>query len=381
MQGELLEGRYRLEHRLGGGGMGEVWAAEDVRMQRPVAVKLVRAVPGMEPEEVEQRFMREVRSAARLPHRHTVTVHDCGEALPAGRRFLYLVMERLDGDTLARLFRGPTPVPWYDVAHWGGQIATALSAAHARGIVHRDVKPQNVMLTSAGVIKVLDFGLAKFLDDSLRAGDLTATGTALGTFAYMSPEQCRGDSGIDHRADLYSLGCLLYEGLAGRPPFTNPAAHALLYQHVHEQPRPLGPDAAPPGVADLVMRLLAKDPAHRPQDAVTVVTELHRELAAYRGTDPLQEARTRADRALLDVEDELRQRRVDLLEAHKRLSLIQHRAAQLHLNAEKMRTEAEGRTRRLLEAARLQAEGILAAAGAEAARIRAESGNGPAQTP
>ncbi len=282
MRGELLEGRYRLEERLGGGGMGEVWAAVDVRMRRPVAVKLVHAVPGMAAAEVEQRFTHEVRSAANLPHRHTVTVHDCGEAVVAGRRTLYLVMERLDGRTLAQVFREAAPLPWYDVVTWAGQIATALSAAHERGIIHRDVKPQNVMLTDTGVIKVLDFGLAKFLGETLRVADLTATGTAMGTLAYMSPEQCRGDAGIDHRSDLYSLGCLLYEGLAGRPPFTSPAPHALLYQQVHEAPRPLRPGAAPAPVADLVMRLLAKDPARRPRDAASVVTELGRHLAAHR---------------------------------------------------------------------------------------------------
>ncbi|MFJ4779182.1 protein kinase [Streptomyces sp. NPDC088762] len=282
MQGELIDGRYRLEKPLGGGGMGEVWSALDTRMMRPVAAKLVHAVPGMDTTQIEHRFMHEVRSAAALPHRHTVTVHDCGETLLAGRRYLYLVMERIEGETLTKLFRGATPVPWYDIAHWGGQIATALAAAHGRGIVHRDVKPQNVMLTSGGVIKVLDFGLAKFLGETLRVADLTVTGTAMGTFAYMSPEQCRGDSGIDHRADLYSLGCLLYEGLAGHPPFTNAAPHALLYQQVHEQPRPLPAGPAPAGLTDLVMHLLAKDPAHRPPDAATVVRELDRLLAAYR---------------------------------------------------------------------------------------------------
>lgn len=218
MRGELLEGRYRLEERLGGGGMGEVWSAQDVRMLRPVAAKLVHTVPGMASTEVEQRFTHEVRSAANLPHRHTVTVHDCGETLLVGRRTLYLVMERLDGRTLAAAFRDSAPVPWYDVVHWAAQIAAALSAAHQRGIVHRDIKPQNVVLTEGGVIKVLDFGIAKFLGDTLRVAELTATGAGLGTPQYMSPEQCRGDRRIDHRADLYSLGCLLYEGSQdGRP--------------------------------------------------------------------------------------------------------------------------------------------------------------------
>ncbi|MEV7545880.1 serine/threonine-protein kinase [Streptomyces sp. NPDC089915] len=359
MQGELVDGRYRLEEKLGEGGMGEVWSAQDVRMRRPVAVKLVRAVPGMNAAEVEQRFMHEVRSAAALPHRHTVTVHDCGEATFAGRRFLYLVMELLHGETLARLFGGATPVPWYDVAHWGGQIATALSAAHERGIVHRDIKPQNVMLTEAGVIKVLDFGLAKFLGETLGSGPLTLSGAALGTFAYMSPEQCRGDSRIDHRADLYSLGCLLYEGLTGHPPFTNTTVYALLYQHVHEEPRPLPPGAAPSGVADLVMRLLAKDPADRPQDALTVVTELHRQQAAggrtvtapARGDGAAEVARMRA-------------------EAEREIRELRERAAR---DAAAVRETAERHARQLMENTKSLSEGIIADANAKADRIRRES--------
>ncbi|MFE4634076.1 protein kinase [Streptomyces sp. NPDC056773] len=299
MRGELLDGRYRLEERLGAGGMGEVWAAEDVRMRRPVAAKLVDVAPGRYAQQLERRFTHEVRSAANLPHRHTVTVHDCGEAVVAGRRTLYLVMERLDGRDLADVFhprpgagartgaRGGPPVPWYDVVDWAAQVGSALAAAHRVGILHRDIKPQNVMLTGDGVIKVLDFGLAKILRESLRVGALTDTGTALGTLPYMSPEQCRGETGIDHRTDLYSLGCLLYEGLTGRPPFTAAAPHVMLHQQLYEDPRPLTAENAPgvpPGVAALVARLLAKDRTRRPADADTVVAELRRELAAHRDT-------------------------------------------------------------------------------------------------
>lgn len=434
MRGELLEGRYRLEERLGGGGMGEVWAAVDVRMRRPVAVKLVHAVAGMAAAEVEQRFTHEVRSAANLPHRHTVTVHDCGEAVVAGRRTLYLVMERLDGRTLAQVFREAAPLPWYDVVDWAGQIATALSAAHERGIVHRDVKPQNVMLTDSGVIKVLDFGLAKFLGETLRVADLTVTGTAMGTLAYMSPEQCRGDAGIDHRSDLYSLGCLLYEGLAGRPPFTSPAPHALLYQQLHEAPRPLRPGAAPAPVADLVMRLLAKDPARRPRDAASVVAELGRQLAAHGqpaaplppaagdGVAEVARMRAEAEREIAGMREqverdvqELRERAElhaaarrrqadDLFEetrakaaeaaglfeanltkrreqaeqmlaarqsvASQRLAQIELRAEELRLEAEKLRTDAEQRAGRTVLAAQRQAEEIVAEATARAQEIR-----------
>ncbi|MFJ4318394.1 protein kinase [Streptomyces lavendulae] len=366
MRGELIEDRYRLEERLGEGGMGEVWSALDIRMMRPVAAKLVRTVPGMDPAEVERRFTHEVRSAANLPHRHTVTVHDCGETFLAGRRLLYLVMERLDGSTLAQLFRDPRPVPWYDIANWAGQIAAALSAAHARGIVHRDVKPGNVMLTGTGVIKVLDFGLAKILGETLRVSDLTVTGTAMGTFAYMSPEQCRGDSAIDHRADLYSLGCLLYEGLAGRPPFTSAEAYALLYRQVNEQPRPLPAGRAPAGLTDLVMHLLAKDPAHRPPDAATVVHETDRLLAAHRRPGGERSERDLAAR---------------LAKAEKRIAEVEHRAEQLSLEAEELRGAAEREARRTVENARRRAEDIVADAHAEADRIRDGADVGPVAPP
>ncbi|WP_405829815.1 MULTISPECIES: protein kinase domain-containing protein [unclassified Streptomyces] len=305
MRGELLEGRYRLEERLGGGGMGEVWSAQDVRMLRPVAAKLVHTVPGMASTEVEQRFTHEVRSAANLPHRHTVTVHDCGETLLVGRRTLYLVMERLDGRTLAAAFRDSAPVPWYDVVHWAAQIAAALSAAHQRGIVHRDIKPQNVVLTEGGVIKVLDFGIAKFLGDTLRVAELTATGAGLGTPQYMSPEQCRGDRRIDHRADLYSLGCLLYEGLAGRPPFVSATAHGLLYQQINEAPLPLAEavTGVPVRVTELVMRLLAKNPGDRPAGAAEVITELRASLTEYRRPSTVtREDKTKVVQALADAQ-------------------------------------------------------------------------------
>ncbi|MGW6686769.1 protein kinase domain-containing protein [Streptomyces sp. NPDC054961] len=379
MRGELLEGRYRLEERLGGGGMGEVWAALDVRMRRPVAAKIVHSVPGMAAEEVERRFTHEVRSVANLPHRHTVTVHDCGEALLAGRRMLYLVMERLDGRTLAQTFRDPQRAPWHDVVNWGSQIATALGAAHGRGIVHRDIKPQNVMLTDAGVIKVLDFGLAKFLGETLRVADLTVTGTAMGTLAYMSPEQCRGDGDIDHRADLYSLGCLLYEGLSGRPPFTNPAAHALLYQQIHETPRALSEavSGVPPRVGDLVMRLLAKDREDRPRDAATVIADLRAALGAYRqATVVTREAKSKVVQALADAHSLARFVTEDAqARAARVMAEAERDAAAWRADAEETLRRARTREERAAEAGD-EAERALAAARerqVEVAALRAEA--------
>ncbi|MFI5864515.1 protein kinase [Streptomyces sp. NPDC051546] len=366
MRGELLGGRYRLGERLGGGGMGEVWAAEDTRMRRPVAAKLVDVVPGRYADQVERRFVHEVRSAANLPHRHTVTVHDCGEDLVAGRRTLYLVMEHVDGRDLRAAFHsGPRPA-WYEVVDWAAQIGSALVAAHARGILHRDIKPQNAMLTGEGIVKVLDFGLAKILRESLRLGELTASGTALGTLPYMSPEQCRGDRGIDHRTDLYSLGCLLYEGFTGQPPFTDPAPHVLLRQQLYEAPRPLtalNAPGVPPGTADLVASLLAKDPAHRPPDAATVVARLRAELPDA-GPGPGPQPRTAAADAKAAAEL-LRRTEQEVGELRARIERdVRHVREQAAEDA----TRARAAARRLLDETREAARIVL-----DDAKVRADA--------
>ncbi|MER5761279.1 serine/threonine-protein kinase [Streptomyces sp. NPDC002082] len=279
MRGEVLEGRYRLEDRLGGGGMGEVWSAWDERMQRWVAVKLVSATPmlsGMDAEEIESRFLAEVRSAGNLPHRHTVTVHDCGEAEIGGRRILYMVMERLDGRTLHEAFRESGRVPWYVLVDWAGQVAAALAAAHERGVIHRDIKPSNVILTADGVIKVLDFGIAKFLGETLYRAGRTVTGATLGTPEYMSPEQARGEPDIDQRSDLYSLGCLMYHGLAGEPPFRADSQLAVLHRQISDTPAALAPRVRglPEELDVLIAGLLSKSPADRPENAARVLREL-----------------------------------------------------------------------------------------------------------
>ncbi|OLZ68668.1 hypothetical protein AVW11_11635 [Streptomyces amritsarensis] len=322
----LIDRRYRLGTVLGAGGMGEVWEALDTRMQRQVAVKLILPEPGPRETEVELRFQREVRAAA-LPNEHTVAVHDCGTARLGGRRLLYLVMERLHGITLDEAFRRPSGVPWPELVDWAARIAAALSAAHAQNLVHRDIKPQNVVLTSTGAVKVLDFGVAAFLGDTLRAAPLTPDGTGPGTPWYMSPEQCRGDAVIDHRADLYSLGCLLYEGLAGTPPFTATTFHGVLYRQVHEEaPEPLV-DGVPSRLLDLVMRLLAKDPADRPPDADTVA----RELEQARG-EHLREREAARERAAREEADRIEQ------DARARARVLERKAAE---NALRVLTEAE----------------------------------------
>ncbi|MGW1773771.1 protein kinase domain-containing protein [Streptomyces sp. NPDC002104] len=276
MQDELLGDRYRLEQCLGSGGMGQVWGAFDHRLQRPVAVKLVPAGPGPQGVVVERRFVREVFTGAGFPSPYTVTVHDWGEAVWAGRSHYYLVMERLDGRTLAEEFRATPRPSWRKVVHWSSRIASALAAAHARGIVHRDIKPQNVVITADGRVKVLDFGIAAFLGDTHRLSALTPDGRAMCTPQYASPEQCRGEKGIGPPSDLYSLGVVMYEGLASAPPFTADTHHGLIYQQVHAEVPPLGKAAegVPYRIEDLVMRLLAKEPGARPADADTVVREL-----------------------------------------------------------------------------------------------------------
>jgi serine/threonine protein kinase len=207
---EVLADRFRITDLLGSGGMGQVWAAQDERMRREVAVKIVHPQFGMGEAETQARFRREVQLAGRLVHQNIVTVHDWGEVRVDDRRkTLYLVMELVRGVSLHKRLREPTPTPWPLAVAWAAQIAQALDAAHRQGVVHRDLKPANVLLTPEGAVKVLDFGIAKFMGDTLGAHELTVTGTPLGSPMYMSPEQAEGAREIDHRSDLYSLGCLL----------------------------------------------------------------------------------------------------------------------------------------------------------------------------
>ncbi|MEC4574800.1 serine/threonine-protein kinase [Streptomyces virginiae] len=399
MEGTTLGGRYHLKRRLGSGGMGDVWAAEDERMHRPVAVKLVRMPPGAEAEEAERRFAHEVRSLGNLPHRHTVTAHDWGEAALAGGRVLYLVMELLRGRTLAQVFREDRPLPWYDLVNWGCQTAEALAAAHRRGILHRDIKPQNVLLTETGVVKVLDFGLAKILTDSLRIGRSTAAGSAMGTFAYTSPEQCAGYADIGPRTDLYSLGCMLYEGLTGRPPFAGERI-ALLFQQVHTPAPPLTAELAPgvpEGVIALVMSLLAKDPAERPESAARVVAGLRAQLDAHapaEGHLPPAAARLRrraeeeaavlrgeAEKTAAEIRENA-ERAAEALHEQARAVLAQARSAAVRavdtaeaaVDAARARqAEAQEAAARTVASARRQADTILgrAVVGAVGTRLRA----------
>ncbi|WP_423833144.1 protein kinase domain-containing protein [Streptomyces manipurensis] len=274
--GELIENRYALEELLGRGGFGEVWRAEDGRVGRRVAVKI--GYP-QTPEE-SRRFEREASLAGSLAHPNVATVHDFGRIERDGRDAVFLVMELLRGRSLAQVLADGVP-PLADALEWAGRIADALGAAHAAGIVHRDVKPANVMITEAGAVKVLDFGIAKAGSASGSGGgtDLTGTGMVIGSFPYMAPERWTGGAGgvpVDGRADLYALGCVLMELLTGSRPFAAREMHELLAQHLTaEPPVPSSLRAGLPAVLDsLVRELLAKDPRERPADAAEVSRQL-----------------------------------------------------------------------------------------------------------
>lgn len=261
MSGEELAGRYRLLSRLGNGGVGEVWRAEDLELDRPVAVKLLRRPEGDALSSFE-RFRREARAAARLSHPNVVATYDAGTT-EDGRAFL--VMELVRGGDLAQLLRHHGLPPEDEVTGIALQAARGLDAAHAAGIVHRDIKPANLLLSSDGTLKITDFGIAR-MTGAEQTGALTGP-VLVGTVAYVSPEQVRGEPATA-ASDRYALGCVLYELLAGAAPFTG-EPHEVLAAHVDTAPFPLEqvrPDISP-GLADLVMELLAKDPAARPASA------------------------------------------------------------------------------------------------------------------
>ena len=269
MEGNVLAGRYRLDRLLGAGGMGEVWRGYDQLLNRPVAVKTLRRA-GTDTAADLSRFRREARLAASLTDPHIVTVHDFGESRVAERPVLFLVMELLQGHSLDAVCQeGPAGVA--DVIAWGQQICAGLRVAHQNGVMHRDIKPANIWLTPDGTVKVLDFGIAR--TSAPAADPVTATDVVLGTPAYMAPEHARGRA--EARSDLYSLGCLMYQLLAGSPPFVGSALN-ILAQHLDQQPAPVSSLRAdlPPALADLVHQLLEKDPARRPRDAAAVVARL-----------------------------------------------------------------------------------------------------------
>jgi beta-lactam-binding protein with PASTA domain len=269
-----LSDRYELGEILGFGGMSEVHLARDVRLHRDVAVKVLRADLARDPS-FYLRFRREAQNAAALNHPSIVAVYDTGEAETPTGPLPYIVMEYVEGVTLRDIVHTDGPLPAKRAIEIIADACQALNFSHQNGIIHRDVKPANIMISSAGAVKVMDFGIARAIADS--GISVTQTAAVIGTAQYLSPEQARGEP-VDARSDVYSLGCVLYEILTGEPPFTGDSPVAVAYQHVREDPVP--PSKRHEGIsADLdavVLKALAKNPDNRYQTAAEMRTDLVR---------------------------------------------------------------------------------------------------------
>ncbi|MFO0592732.1 MAG: serine/threonine-protein kinase [Polyangiaceae bacterium] len=285
--GTLVAEKYLLVRTIGRGGMGAVWAAKNVRTEREVALKLITD----ENADYRARLLREARACGRITHRNVIEIYDVGETA-SGTPFL--VMPLLDGEPLSRKLRRERVLQPAIAAQIATEIARALSAAHASGIVHRDLKPANVFLhhePGAGslVVKVLDFGISKVVETD---STTTTTGTILGSPAYMSPEQAKGERYVDHRADLWSLGVTLFEMLAGRRPFQGESMFTVVAA-VLDGPMPRLQDFAPhvePGLADVVARCMERDLSRRVQSADEIDYLLRPFAAGYVPLDPMYTA-------------------------------------------------------------------------------------------
>ncbi|MFG1674622.1 serine/threonine-protein kinase [Micromonospora sp. NPDC049282] len=260
--------RYELTYPIGRGGMGQVWAGYDERLDRPVAVKFLRTkeVPETEREVAVKRFRREARVTARLDHPGVPVIHDLG----THDDDLYIVMQLVRGCQLADLVAEQERLSVTESASIAAQVCSVLTDAHAASLVHRDLKPQNLMVTPSGVVKVLDFGVAALIGPAEQSR-LTATGHTLGTPAYIAPEQASG-AAVGPAADLYALGCILFEMLTGRPPFEAGNSLEMLHRHMRS-PVPIVVEYrsdVPDDLAHLLFCLLAKDPSDRPASAAEV---------------------------------------------------------------------------------------------------------------
>jgi predicted Ser/Thr protein kinase len=262
--GKVLAGRYRIERLLGRGGMGAVYLAKDQVLGEHVALKVISPAWHHDHEALVERFRREASAARKVSSPNVIRIHDIGEA-PGG--LLYLSMEYFDGKTLAELVVGRGPLGKRDLRDIVGQVCDGLDTAHRAGVVHRDLKPQNVLVGERNAVKIIDFGLAK---TAFAAGGLTATGLLLGTPHYMAPEQVRGKD-VDARTDIYALGALTYHAATGRPPFEGDNPIAISFAHLSETP--VRPRALNPAISveldEMIMDALAKDPRNRPQSAAT----------------------------------------------------------------------------------------------------------------
>lgn len=272
----MLSRRYQLEEQIGSGGMGEVWRATDTLLSRPVAIKVLHSAH-MADKTARTRFRTEARITAGLSHPGIAQVYDYGEQDHSA----FLVMELVTGEPLSAVLKRGQGLEAGAALDILAQSAQALGAAHARGVVHRDIKPGNLLVTEDGTVKLTDFGIARG-NESL---SLTQTGMVMGTAQYISPEQASGSSAT-HASDIYSLGVVAYECLAGTPPFTSDTPVALALAHVREIPPPLPPHI-PPEVRELVEGMLAKSTADRPHSSVEVARRAQRlrvEVSARTGS-------------------------------------------------------------------------------------------------
>ncbi|MGY2127821.1 Stk1 family PASTA domain-containing Ser/Thr kinase [Blastococcus sp. SYSU DS0617] len=277
---QVLGERYEIGGVLGRGGMAEVHLGRDLRLGREVAVKVLRSDLARDPS-FQVRFRREAQASASLNHPAIVAVYDTGEDRTALGATPYIVMEYVEGETLRDVLRREGALSPERAMTLAADISGALDFSHRNGIVHRDVKPGNVMITPQGTVKVMDFGIARAVSDS--AATMTSTAAVIGTAQYLSPEQARGES-VDARSDVYSLGCLLYELATGAPPFTGDSPVSVAYQHVREDPRlpsSINP-AVPPELDAILLKAMSKNPANRYQSAAEMRNDLLRALAGQR---------------------------------------------------------------------------------------------------
>jgi serine/threonine-protein kinase len=281
---KLLSNRYELGETLGYGGMSEVHKGRDVRLSRDIAVKVLRADLARDPQ-FQLRFRREAQNAAALNHPAIVAVYDTGETQSEFGPLPYIVMEYVEGRTLRDIVKSEGPLDASHAIEVMADVSAALDFSHRHGIIHRDVKPANIMITRTGAVKVMDFGIARALADSQ---NVTQTAAVIGTAQYLSPEQARGEA-VDARSDVYASGCVLFELLTGEPPFTGDSPVAVAYQHVREDP-PSPSDVNPtvPTTLDaVVLKAMSKNPANRYQSAAEMRADLVRVLSGQRPSAPM----------------------------------------------------------------------------------------------
>lgn len=267
--------RYKITSPIGQGGMGQVWAGKDVRLNRPVAIKLISSGDLVSAEDARRRFSREARITARLNHPGVPVVYDFGNDGD-----LFMVMEALSGDSVGKLKDEFVRLPYPWVALIGAQVCSVLAAAHTVELIHRDVKPENLVFCPNAMVKVIDFGVATSLGAS-EFSTITGSGQIPGSARYMAPELIKGES-ASRASDLYTVGCLLYELLTGSRPFQDDDLLREIARSQREEPPPM--EGVPPGLEDLSRCLLAKSPEKRPDSAVTV---FHQLLPMIRDLPPL----------------------------------------------------------------------------------------------